>query len=178
MDTVKAKQVRFSEHSQMFIVDVLHRGTHQCNMWYSGHELALLKAWNMRLILGTRVQLLSRRATSRSDVQTRAEILGLEKHLSSELTQEFKRRRLEMFLAVNMEQQYQTFLRSPNPDQLARVSRCHSRWAMKRAHLAAQLLQQDLSSPTEDAAGSHQVNFKSPCSMSSEGGYMRTGHSS
>mmetsp|Transcript_4083 Transcript_4083/g.7275 ORF Transcript_4083/g.7275 Transcript_4083/m.7275 type:complete len:173 (+) Transcript_4083:152-670(+) len=149
MDTVKAKQVRFSERSQMLIVDVLHQGTHQCNMWYSGDELVLLKAWNMRSIMRTRVQL-SRRVASRSDVHERAEILGLEKHLSSELTQEFKRRKREMFLAVKMEQQHQKFLRSPNPDRLATVSRQHSRWAMKRAHLAAQLLQRDLSSPTDD----------------------------
>lgn len=164
MDASKTKQVRFSENSQMFIVDDLRCNQQSNIMWYSADEFVSLKAWKIHSILEARAQLSRGRTGPRNKIHVRAEILGLEKHLSGGIEREFRRRKREVFLAVKMEQRWQrAFLCCPNVDQLATVSRLHSRWAMRRAQLAAHLLQQDLmSTPDDDNANTVANNLHPP----------------
>ena len=106
-----------------------------------------MKAMHAFSVVKARSQLASRRNHKKCTTTTSSvpEIVGMEKHLSSELTHEYKRRKRDLFLAVKVEQRlHREVFGCPNPDRLAMVSRNHTRWAMERARMAALLLQDDM----------------------------------
>eukprot|EP00986_Skeletonema_menzelii_P013420 scaffold7779_cov107-Skeletonema_menzelii.AAC.2 len=74
-------------------------------------------------------------------------ILGLEKHLSPELTAEYSDRRVALQRAVLSEHRQHRAMRIPHSTstaKLAMVSAQHSQWARERARAAALFLQQDV----------------------------------
>ena len=102
--------------------------------WYSISDLNQLKFNHLRKIHTTRLKL------SIGDQST--DIVGLEKHLSSALSLEFKLRKRSHVKAVINELEFQDeYCSRPNPDRLAAISRNHSRWALEQAQYAAKLLQ-------------------------------------
>lgn len=70
-------------------------------------------------------------------------VLGLEKLLTAELTEEYKARREALNLAIIGEYRDQERRGRVCPDRLARVSTEHSEWARDKARAAALFLQQD-----------------------------------
>lgn len=105
-------------------------------LWYSPRDIDELRERYMQSIYITRMKL---------SHQSRAEIVGLEKHLSSELSKEFKRRKAEVYSAINTELEFQQdYLKEHNWDRLATISSHHSKWAFEQAHYAAKLLMQDV----------------------------------
>eukprot|EP00578_Thalassiosira_sp_NH16_P006860 CAMPEP_0181116428 /NCGR_PEP_ID=MMETSP1071-20121207/21945_1 /TAXON_ID=35127 /ORGANISM="Thalassiosira sp., Strain NH16" /LENGTH=209 /DNA_ID=CAMNT_0023200671 /DNA_START=91 /DNA_END=720 /DNA_ORIENTATION=- len=150
---VMKKRVCFSESSELFIVPnnkIPHDNTIEArnSMWYSRSEIRSLKANKIRAVVNARRIGLIKQGRDEAAV----EILGLERYLSSYITREHKRRKRELATAVNLEQRCQSLTRtSPDPERLADVARCHTRWAMGRARMAALLLQRDCMLDDDDA---------------------------
>ena len=158
MNAAKVKQVKFSGHSQLFLVSDLLKGMER-EMLYSVDEFELLKAQHLRSILIMRVKMSTRANASRSgDLITSSYILGIEKYLSDELSIEYKQCKRVVFLTLKVEQQRQVFLGRPDPDRLAAVSCRYSQWAIEKACAAAICLQQDLeSSSSTDAVQTNTI---------------------
>ena len=133
------KSVSFSNISEMFVVpDLRTIGISKTALFYTLEDMNKLKFNHLRKIHTTRLRL------SIGDQTT--EIVGLEKHLSSALSIEFKRRKTSHFEAVINELEFQDeYCSQPNPDRLAAISRNHSRWALEQAQYAAKLLADDIS---------------------------------
>ena len=81
----KKKSVSFSNISEMFVVPDLRTIVSKTAQWYSIDDMSRLKFNHLRKIHTTRLKL------SIGDQST--DIVGLEKHLSSALSIEFKRRK-------------------------------------------------------------------------------------
>ena len=76
--------------------------------------------------------------------------LGLEKYLSTELTVEYKNRRLLLKRAVLEEHRWQRSVQIPHPERLASISAKNSRWARERARAAALFLEHDVMQDVEE----------------------------
>ena len=115
-------------------------------LWYSQEEIDLLEAWFYHRVREVRSQLrdcndLLREGEGRITINAVA-ILGLEKHLSPELTAEYSDRRVALQRAVISEHRA---MRIPHSTaRLAIVSAQHSQWARERARAAALFLQEDV----------------------------------
>ena len=94
-----------------------------------------------------------------------AAILGLEKHLTHELTAEYMKRRDALQWAVAAEHRHHAMLipRATATARLATVSAQHSQWARERARAAAVFLEQDVMQDMKDM----NLQAKTPlrCSM-------------
>ena len=120
-------------------------------LWYSQEEIDLLEAWFYHRVREVRSQLrdcndLLREGEGRITINAVA-ILGLEKHLSPELTAEYSDRRVALQRAVLSEHRQHRAMRIPHSTataKLAMVSAQHSQWARERARAAALFLQQDV----------------------------------
>ena len=118
-------------------------------LWYSEDEIDEFKARFFGRVRDVRSQLQQNSALLDGGGVTInvAEILGLEKHLSSELTGEYKNRRDALQRAVLAEHRQLSAMLIPLPHataRLATVSAQHSRWARERARAAAVFLEQDV----------------------------------
>ena len=148
------KQVRFSNKSQMRLVKNLSQSKEQASkLWYSQEEIDQFK-WRFSLS----VQQIRSQLRQNSDLLDKgcvtinvAALLGLEKHLSSELTAEFMKRRVDLRRAVLAEHRQHSAMLIPRATaRLATVSAQHSRWARERARAAAVLLEQDVMQDMKD----------------------------
>ena len=135
----------FATTSQLVIVP--GRESVGAGVWYTEQEMKRLKASNVRSIVVARV-LLAKHARDDSDASTypRAEILGLERHLSDELMTAHKRRKRNDYRAVGVEQGYQRTYDCRCPERLARASLRQSKNAMRLARLRALSLEHELAS--------------------------------
>ena len=165
------KQVRFSNKSQMRLVKNLSQSKEQASkLWYSQEEIDQFK-WRFSLS----VQQIRSQLRQNSDLLDKgcvtinvAALLGLEKHLSSELTAEFMKRRVDLRRAVLAEHRQHSAMLIPRATaRLATVSAQHSRWARERASTAAALLEQDVLQDMKDMNLRLQVTTPRPlrCSM-------------
>ena len=118
-------------------------------LWYSQEEIDQFNARFSHRVCDIRSQLRQNSALIDEGGVTinAAAILGLEKHLSSELTAEYKKRRDALQRAVLAEHRQHSAMPLLIPratERLATVSAQHSRWARERARAAAVLLEQDV----------------------------------
>ena len=95
-----------------------------------------------------------------------AAILGLEKYLSPELTEEYKDRRSALERAVLEEHRIHRALDIPHVARLAMVSEKYSQWARERARAAALFLEQDV---IQDFKEMNLLQVKAPRRCSLEG---------
>ena len=135
-------------------------------LWYSEDEIEFFKARFFGRVREVRSQLRQNSALlDKGDVTINAAaILGLEKHLSPELTAEYKKRRDALHRAVLAEhQQHRAMRTSHATERLATVSAQYSRWARERARAAAVFLEQDVMQEMKDM--NLQVKAPRRCSM-------------
>jgi len=161
------KSVSFSNISEMFVVPDLRSIVSKTAQWYSIDDMSRLKFNHLRKIHTTRLKL------SIGDQST--DIVGLEKHLSSALSLEFKRRKRSHVNAIINELEFQDeYCSQPNPDRLAAISRNHSRWALEQAQYAAKLLQDfvevadDVSTSSTETASMSESDDSSSSTSSSK----------
>ena len=141
----------------MCLVKNLSLSEEASNLWYSQEEIDHFEGRFSRRVREVRSQL-----QQYSDLIDEGEggvtinataILGFEKHLSSELTAEYKKRRDALHKAVLAEHRQHRAMLIPLPHataRLATVSAQHSRWARERARAAAVLLEQDVIQDMKD----------------------------
>ena len=122
------------------------------NLWYSEEETDLFKTWLSHQVQKVRSHLGEISALLDEELITvdAATILGLEKYLSSELTVEYKERRLLQQQAVLQEHRWQRAVKIPHSKRLAKISASHSRWARERARASALFLEQDVLQELEE----------------------------
>ena len=158
------KQVRFSDKSHMRLVKNLSQSREQASkLWYSQEEIDQFEGRFSLSVQQVRSQLRQNSALLDKGCVTInvAAILGLEKHLSSELTAEFMKRRVDLRRAVLAEhRQHRAMLIPRATARLATVSAQHSRWARERASTAAALLEQDVMQDMKDMSLHLQVQVK------------------
>ena len=115
--------------------------------WYSQEEIDYFNATFLRRVREVRSQLGHYRGlVDKGSLQMNAAaILGFEKHLSHELTEEYRDRRNALQRAVLSEHRQHCAMRiSHSTARLATVSAQHSRWARERARAAALFLEKDM----------------------------------
>lgn len=141
------KQATFSPSSQLIVVPRVD------DAWYSEDELKSQKMHNIRLVAKARALLsahhqgISRTGDDEAAVLlSRAETLGIERHLCEVARAEYKRRKREVYQAVDLEQTYQRHFGCANPTRLAVVCSHQSRGAMRQARMRALSLEHDLAS--------------------------------
>ena len=151
------------------------------NLWYSQEENDLFNACFFGRVREVRSQLRQNSALLDKGGATInvAAILGLEKHLSPELTAEYKNRREALQRAVLAEHRQHRAMLIPHATattRLATVSAQHSRWARERARAAAILLEQDVKQDMKEM--NLQVKTPRRCSMPhlNEAGAAEEGH--
>ena len=150
-------------------------------LWYSQDEIEFFKVRFSRRVHEVRLQLEQNSALIDEGCITinAAAILGLEKHLTPELTAEYEKRRDALNRAVAAEHwQHHAMLipHSTATARLATVSAQHSRWARERARAAAVLLEQDVMQDMKEM--NLQVKTPLRCSMPriNEAGAAEEGH--
>ena len=149
-------------------------------LWYSEDEIDQFKARFFGRVRDVRSQLQQNSALLDGGGVTInvAEILGLEKHLSSELTAEYKNRRDALQWAVLAEHRQHSAMRIPHATaRLATVSAQYSRWARERARAAAILLEQDVLEDMKEM--NLQVTMSRCCSvphLNETGAEEKVGH--
>ena len=146
------KKVRFSNKSIVILIEDLSLRDDASNLWYTKKETDLFKAWLEHQVHNIRSYLEENSALLDEELITvnAAAILGLEKYLSSELTIEYKNRRLLLQRAVLEEYRWQRSVQIPRPARLALISAKNSRWARERARAAALFLEQDVMQDFEE----------------------------
>lgn len=143
--STKRRRVRFSETSEMVLVTKLSESPDKHNIWFTQDELDLFKANMMSYINVVRLHIAKRRAPTASN------ILGMEKFLTIQLTEEYKFRRAKVAKEVMNTVRWQQMLAArgnrldydKSVDVLAKVAAEHSKWARERARAAALFLEQD-----------------------------------
>ena len=153
----------------MCLVKNLSLSEEASNLWYSQEEIDHFEGRFSRRVREVRSQLqqysdLIIHEGEGGVTINAAAILGFEKHLSSELTAEYKKRRDALHEAVLTEHRQQRAMLIPHAAaRLATVSAQHSRWARERARAAAIFLEQDVLEEMKDM----NLQAKAPrsCSM-------------
>ncbi len=131
----------------MAIVDNLSLSNEQkTKLWFSEEENDLFKACLHHRIREVRLQLTDHRAfiDEQGNTINAAAILGLERYLSPELTEEYRGRRLALERAVLEEHRRHRASQIPHSARLALISAQNSLWARERARAHALYLEQDV----------------------------------
>ena len=135
------RQVAFSKTSQMVVVTNLSEGPYKHNLWYTKEEkeVFILDA----AVLTNKVQL----CISKNHFPSSSIIVGIEKYLNSELTEEYIARWGKLKKEILNEAQWQQNMGCTNyaesTDRLRRISAENSEWARERADEAATFLDKD-----------------------------------
>lgn len=142
----------------------------ESNLWYSTEDIDHFKAWQSHRVQDIRWQLQANSALLLEEGSgvtiSAAAILGLEKFLTPELTEEYKVRREALQRAVLEEHRRQCIMRSSVPQstvRLAMISAKHSEWARERARAAALFLEQEV---LHDMKEMNLLQVPLRCSMS------------
>ena len=105
--------------------------------WYSPMEYSIFRSW-----AGQCVQKV--RTVPQQQLLDAADIIGLERHLSFQLNQEYNHRHKAVIQSVLDEQRRQRILpTSDNIESLSRISQENSRWARENARVAGLFLEHD-----------------------------------
>ena len=133
------KQVRFSETSQLVVVSNISEGLYKHKLWFTQDELDAFKVNYISDIM------LIRNYISRRHAPSTGVLLGLEKFLTIQLTEEYTNQRCRRTNGILHEDRLQRNSRMPHidVDRLARISAENSKWSRERARAAALFLEQD-----------------------------------
>mmetsp|Transcript_35314 Transcript_35314/g.59952 ORF Transcript_35314/g.59952 Transcript_35314/m.59952 type:complete len:219 (-) Transcript_35314:131-787(-) len=142
VDSVQTFRVRFSDTSEMVLVTDLSEGPYKRNLWYTQNEFDCFKMDHASYKSMLRLHIAKRSAP------TASAILGMEKFLTPQLTNEYRLRRENLSTEVLKMSQWQRVAARGIPsdeliDMLAKVAEKNSRWARERARAAALFLEQD-----------------------------------
>ena len=136
--------VTFSETSQLILVrNLSSNAPDKYDLWYTPYEL---ETYKRDMALYTRIVRLS---ISKRFTPSASDILGLEKFLTPQLTQEYANRRYihikRVLEEARMQDAHGKGVPRSNQDikRLARMSAAYSKWARERARAAALFLAQD-----------------------------------
>lgn len=135
MSTIK--RVRFCDKSTLIIVKDLSIGHEASNLWYSPEDIDLFKEY-----LSYSVDIVH--SCMKEQSIAHLDILGLEKYLSPELTEEFTNRRNDLKQSVLEEHRWQRATNIPHITRLAILSARKSRWAREKARAAALFLEEEV----------------------------------
>eukprot|EP00581_Thalassiosira_minuscula_P019007 CAMPEP_0183724608 /NCGR_PEP_ID=MMETSP0737-20130205/18036_1 /TAXON_ID=385413 /ORGANISM="Thalassiosira miniscula, Strain CCMP1093" /LENGTH=222 /DNA_ID=CAMNT_0025955233 /DNA_START=134 /DNA_END=802 /DNA_ORIENTATION=+ len=138
----QTSRVQFSETSELVLVTDLSEGPHKHNLWYTQNQFDNFKTDHVSYIRMVRLHISKRKAPTASG------ILGMEKFLTPQLTEEYKLRRTKLSTEVLKVARWQRVAARGIPsdelvDMLAKVAAENSRWARERARAAALFLEQD-----------------------------------
>ena len=147
-------QVTFSETSEMVLVTNLAEGHDKHKIWFTQDELDSFKSNMSNYIIMVRLHISKCHAPSASN------ILGLEKFLTVQLTEEYKFRRGKLAKEIINSQSMPSLLAN-DMERLARISAENSKWARERARAAALFLEQDQESERKQ-------DLQAPSSQDSE----------
>ena len=125
-------RVRFSEMSEVVLVTKLSEGPDNHKIWYTPDELDLFKTNTISYINIVRLHI------SRRHEPTASDILGMEKFLTVQLTEEYMFRQGKLWKEVLNEARWQRVAYRGNPsdkllDLLAKIAAKHSKWARECA---------------------------------------------
>jgi len=135
------KRVHFSDKSTLIIVSSIgHEAA--SNLWYSPEDIDLFKEY-----LSYSVDIVH--SCMKEQSIAHLDILGLEKYLSPELTDEFMNRRNALKQSVLEEHRWQRATNIPHITRLANLSARKSRWAREKARAAALFLEEDVMNDLE-----------------------------
>lgn len=135
MSTIK--RVRFCDKSTLIIVKDLSIGHEASNLWYSPEDIDLFKEY-----LSYSVDIVH--SCMKEQSIAHLDILGLEKYLSPELTEEFTNRRNDLKQSVLEEHRWQRATNIPHITRLAILSARKSSWAREKARAAALFLEEEV----------------------------------
>ena len=141
--------------SEMVLITNLSKGPDKHKIWYTQDELDLFKANMVGYIKMVRLHI------SKNHAPAASKILGMEKFLTVQLTEEYKFRRGKLRKEVLNEARWQRAATRGNPsdklvDLLAKIAAEHSKWARERARAAALFLEED-----QETEGSHDLQQQS-----------------
>lgn len=136
-----SRQVTFSTTSQMVVVTNLSVGPYKHNLWYTKEEKEVF-------MLDAAVQINEvRLCISKNHSPSSSSIVGIEKYLTSEVTEEYIARRDKLKKKILNEAQWQQNMGCTNyaesTERLRRISAENSEWARERAAEAARFLDKD-----------------------------------
>lgn len=134
------KRVRFSDKSTLIIVSSI--GHEASNLWYSPEDIDLFKEY-----LSYSVDIVH--SCMKEQSIAHLDMLGLEKYLSPELTDEFMNRRNALKQSVLEEHRWQRAINISHITRLANLSARNSRWAREKARAAALFLEEDVMNDLE-----------------------------
>ena len=146
----RERQVRFSDKSYMYVFNDLPLIEEASKLWYSQEEIDCFNARFYRHVRAVRSQLGHYSGLTDEECISlkinAAAILGIEKHLSPDLTEEYRHRRNALQRAVLTEHRQHRVMRISHSTtaRLATVSAQHSRWARERARAVALFLEHDM----------------------------------
>jgi len=136
------KRVHFSDKSTLIIVEDLSIGHEASKLWYSPEDIDLFKEY-----LSFSVHIVH--SCMKEQSIAHLDILGLEKYLSPQLTDEFMNRRNALKQSVLEEHRWQRATNIPHITRLAILSARKSRWAREKARAAALFLEEDVMNDLE-----------------------------
>jgi len=131
------RQVTFSDTSEMVLVTKLSDGPDRDMLWYNQNELDDFKA-NMASYIR-----MIRLCISRHNVPSASSVIGLEKYLTVQLTEEYKLKRRKLHKDVLGHARLQREIPHADVERLARISADSSKWARERARAAGLFLERD-----------------------------------
>lgn len=134
------RRVRFAEACQLYSVSKL---TNKHEIWFARDETDLFKAEATRSTRTVQLQI------SQDQEPTASNILGLEKHLTIQLTAEYMVRRERLASRVLNEALRQRLYGVKDMDRMRRTSAQCSEWARERARASALFLEQDVEGELE-----------------------------
>ena len=155
----RERQVRFSDKSYMYVFNNFPQIEEASKLWYSQEEIDCFNERFLGRVREVRTQLGHHRGlTDEGCISLKinaAAILGFEKHLSPDLTEEYRDRRDALQRAVLAEHRQRRAMRiSRSTARLATVSAQHSRWARERARAVALFLEKDMMQDLKEISSS------------------------
>lgn len=142
MHSKKTTRVRFAATSEMAFVMDLAQSPYSQQLWFTEDELDGFK--DNSILSKTIV----RHIVAMGGLPSANAVVGMEKFLTRELTNEYMLRREEFIQAVLNEAKWQSkAMRQGDPqymDRLSAIACENSKWAKERARAAALFLQQDV----------------------------------
>ena len=175
--------MRISNRTTIAVVDRLSLNQEQASkLWYSREDIDLFKMSLSLDVHEVRSQLEDNAALLDNEDEelvsiNAAAILGLEKYLTRELSEEYKIRRNALQRAVLEEHRCHRALRVPHEHErehelrrLAKVSLVHSQWARERARAAGLFLEQDVNQDL------NEMNLQAAAAQEDGSSQEQTGH--
>ncbi len=139
-DHYQNKVVRFATTVEIEFFDANQSSSQitKNELHYSQVDLQIFQAWAVKCIKKVRT------VPQQQELLGAADIIGLERHLSPLLNNEYKLRQKAVVHSVLDEQRRQRILRTCNIQRISRISQDKSRWARENARASGLFLERDM----------------------------------